>query len=84
MTHQEVVQFIKDGNTLTPPEGTPDPIAQLMKMCWHPQPSKRPSFNNIYKILKMILDEAYSGTLKSKSKFYSNYTNREAVKSSSK
>jgi serine/threonine protein kinase len=59
MTHEEVIKFIKDGNTLPYPEKTPGPIYQLMKSCWNRKPSARPPFKLIYRSLCNAYDEIY-------------------------
>jgi len=59
MNHEEVIQFIKEGNTLPYPENTPGPIYQLMKNCWNRKPSARPPFKLIYRTLCNAYDEIY-------------------------
>ena len=59
MSHEEVIKFIKEGNTLPYPENTPGPIYQLMKSCWNRKPSARPPFKLIYRSLCNAYDEIY-------------------------
>nr|XP_012146391.1 PREDICTED: tyrosine-protein kinase transmembrane receptor Ror2 isoform X2 [Megachile rotundata] len=54
MTHEEVVQYIKEGNVLQCPENTPQPIYDLMKLCWNRRPLDRPTFRTIYNTLDTI------------------------------
>ncbi|XP_029035404.1 neurospecific receptor kinase isoform X2 [Osmia lignaria lignaria] len=54
MTHEEVVQYIKEGNVLQCPENTPQAIYDLMKLCWNRRPSDRPTFRTIYNTLDAI------------------------------
>ena len=54
MTHEEVVDFIKNGNILSSPPETPSSIYQLMKLCWSKKPSNRPAFQSIYQTLYSI------------------------------
>lgn len=54
MTHEEVVRFLKDGNVLACPDNTPRCVYDLMKQCWHNQPTDRPNFRIIYQTLDKI------------------------------
>lgn len=54
MTHEEVVKYIKEGNVLNCPENTPLVVYNLMRRCWHRNPSDRPSFPTIYQALQQI------------------------------
>ncbi|XP_015520524.1 tyrosine-protein kinase transmembrane receptor Ror2 [Neodiprion pinetum] len=54
MTHEEVVKYIKDGHVLQCPDNTPQPIYELMKLCWNKKPSDRPTFRMIYQTLSGI------------------------------
>ncbi|KAG0410583.1 hypothetical protein HPB47_012298 [Ixodes persulcatus] len=51
MTHEEVVAFVKEGNSLGCPEGAPQPAYALMRACWNRKPSARPSFKTIHRAL---------------------------------
>lgn len=59
MTHEEVVNYIKEGRMLTCPENTPCAVYQLMKQCWNRKPSSRPSFRTICQTLQNIQEEMY-------------------------
>lgn len=54
LTHEEVVKFIKEGNTLNCPENTPMVIYTLMTQCWNSKPHERPSFKFIQQTLHQI------------------------------
>lgn len=54
MTHEEVVKFLKDGNVLACPDNTPRCVYDLMRQCWHHQPSERPNFRIIYQTIDNI------------------------------
>ena len=54
MTHEEVVDFIKNGNVLSCPQAAPSPIYQLMKLCWSKKASNRPSFKSIHQTLSSL------------------------------
>lgn len=54
MTHEEVVKYIKDGNTLSCPENTPLVVYNLMRRCWNRKPSDRPSFQCIFQAIEQI------------------------------
>ncbi|KAI1280355.1 Tyrosine-protein kinase transmembrane receptor Ror2 [Halotydeus destructor] len=57
MVHEEVIKYIKDGNTLNCPDNTPQAMYQLMKNCWHRKASNRPSFKAIHRALCSHYDE---------------------------
>ncbi|XP_066583513.1 tyrosine-protein kinase transmembrane receptor Ror2-like isoform X2 [Prorops nasuta] len=57
MTHEEVVKYIKEGNVLRCPDNTPQPVYDLMKLCWNRRPSDRPTFRLIYEKLDTIKQE---------------------------
>lgn len=54
MTHEEVVKFIKEGNTLSCPENTPLVVYNLMRRCWNRKPSDRPNFSIIFQAIEQI------------------------------
>lgn len=58
MTHEQVVAYVKEGQTLVCPENTPPAVSQLMKDCWSHKPSARPAFHTAHKILNSLLEEA--------------------------
>ncbi|XP_073230384.1 uncharacterized protein [Porites lutea] len=43
----ELVDFLKSGRRLKPPDSCPNNILEMMMACWHPDPSQRPSFSEI-------------------------------------
>jgi len=55
MTHEEVVQYIKDGNILQPPENCPGRVYELMAMCFRPAPVNRPTFRMVLQIIEEIM-----------------------------
>lgn len=55
MTHEEVVKYIKEGNTLNCPENTPLVIYNLMRRCWNRKPCDRPNFETIFQAIEQIL-----------------------------
>lgn len=57
MTHEEVVQFVKDGKVLACPENTPKQVYDLMKMCWNTKPTSRPLFHHLLKSLNSLYDD---------------------------
>lgn len=57
MTHEEVVNYIKEGRMLECPDNTPWSVYHLMKQCWNRKPSSRPSFRTIRQTLDSIQDE---------------------------
>lgn len=54
MTHEEVVKYIKEGNTLHCPENTPLVVYNLMRRCWHRKPCDRPNFEAIFQAIEQI------------------------------
>lgn len=54
MTHEEVVKYIKEGNTLHCPENTPLVVYNLMRRCWNRKPCDRPSFEIIFQAIEQI------------------------------
>ena len=54
LTHEEVVEFIKDGKVLACPEKTPKQLYDLMRLCWSRKPTNRPSFQILHKTLVSV------------------------------
>ncbi len=54
LSHEEVVQYLKDGKVLACPDNTPKSAYRLMLSCWHPQAANRPSFRTLYRELETI------------------------------
>lgn len=57
MTHEEVVEYLKDGKNLVCPENTPQQIYDLMLKCWGRKPSHRPRFQMLYKSISAFHEE---------------------------
>ena len=55
MTHEEVVEFLKEGNVLSPPENCPSDIYSLMTWCWQPRPHHRPPFTVLHQNLNDLM-----------------------------
>ena len=51
---------IKSGKRPPVPASCPAPIAQLMRQCWAPEPSQRPSFEDVHIILRKFFKENYT------------------------
>ena len=64
MTHEEVVEYLKEGKCLVCPSNTPQQIYELMKKCWNRKPNGRPSFQALYKALCSLHDELLKKKLK--------------------
>ncbi|XP_003739426.2 tyrosine-protein kinase transmembrane receptor Ror2 [Galendromus occidentalis] len=56
-THEEVVRYVKEGNILSCPDGTPSSVYALMKACWNPKPNSRPNFKTIFNSVNTIRDD---------------------------
>ena len=54
MTHDEVIQFIKEGNVLSCPDNTPQEVYDVMHECWSKQPEARPQFRTLCKSLAVV------------------------------
>lgn len=57
MTHEEVVEYLKDGKNLVCPENTPVQIFDLMLKCWNRKPSHRPKFQMLYNSISAFHEE---------------------------
>uniref|UniRef100_A0A0K2T6A4 receptor protein-tyrosine kinase n=1 Tax=Lepeophtheirus salmonis TaxID=72036 RepID=A0A0K2T6A4_LEPSM len=57
LSNEEVIKFLKEGNTLGCPENTPKSIYKIMKSCWNPNPSVRPMFRILHRELETIEKE---------------------------
>ncbi|KAG8453681.1 hypothetical protein GDO86_000350 [Hymenochirus boettgeri] len=53
-------KMIKDGYRMLSPECAPPELYQIMKSCWHSDPSKRPTFKQIVQMVEQQLSE-YKG-----------------------
>ncbi|XP_069370096.1 muscle, skeletal receptor tyrosine-protein kinase [Paralichthys olivaceus] len=54
MGHEEVIYYVRDGHILSCPENCPLELYNLMRLCWSTQPSDRPSFCSIHRILERM------------------------------
>ncbi|XP_070845552.1 muscle, skeletal receptor tyrosine-protein kinase [Chaetodon trifascialis] len=54
MGHEEVIYYVRDGHILSCPENCPLELYNLMRLCWSTQPSDRPSFSSIHRILERM------------------------------
>ncbi|XP_065580788.1 tyrosine-protein kinase transmembrane receptor Ror2-like isoform X2 [Artemia franciscana] len=54
MTHEEVVRFLQDGNSLQKPQYGPPSVFELMKQCWRIEPTERPTFPELYGTLVQL------------------------------
>ena len=57
MTNMEVTIKIQEGYRLPRPTNCPDPVYDLMKLCWKEDPSERCSFERLNKELQEISDQ---------------------------
>ena len=55
LSHEQVINYLKDGNVLTAPESCSPSIYALMKTCWQTDPTARPSFS----ALEFSLEDLY-------------------------
>ena len=51
---KEVITFVLGGGRLTAPPKCPDILWNLMQECWQAQPSKRPSFSELFNTFALI------------------------------
>ncbi|XP_077593672.1 muscle, skeletal receptor tyrosine-protein kinase [Stigmatopora nigra] len=54
MGHEEVIYYVRDGRILSCPDNCPPDLYNLMRLCWSTQPSDRPSFSGIHRILERM------------------------------
>lgn len=53
--HLEMAKIVIEDKARPPiPAVCPEPLAELVKQCWHPIPSKRPSFSDILAYLENL------------------------------
>lgn len=57
MTHEEVVEYLKEGKNLVCPENTPQQIYDLMSKCWSRKPSHRPKFQVLHNAIHAFHEE---------------------------
>ena len=53
----DVMRFLEDGNVMEPPEGCPSSAQNIMLSCWHMEPEKRPTFENLKCMLESFKGE---------------------------
>uniref|UniRef100_A0A8D1HXD8 receptor protein-tyrosine kinase n=2 Tax=Sus scrofa TaxID=9823 RepID=A0A8D1HXD8_PIG len=61
MAHEEVIYYVRDGNTLSCPDNCPLELYNLMRLCWSQLPADRPSFTSIHRILARMCERAEGG-----------------------
>ncbi|XP_052776921.1 muscle, skeletal receptor tyrosine protein kinase-like [Mya arenaria] len=57
MTHEEVVEYLKEGKNLVCPEHTPNQVYELMLKCWSRKPFSRPKFQMLFNAVSALHDE---------------------------
>ncbi|XP_052256921.1 muscle, skeletal receptor tyrosine protein kinase-like [Dreissena polymorpha] len=57
MTHEEVVEYLKDGKNLVCPENTPQQVYDLMLKCWSRKPFRRPKFPMLFNAINALYNE---------------------------
>ncbi|CAL8318162.1 unnamed protein product [Lota lota] len=62
MAHEEVIYYVRDGHILGCPENCPLELYSLMRLCWSTQPSDRPSFCSIHRILQRMHHNMHPNT----------------------
>lgn len=55
LSNQEVVEQVAKGLRLPKPDGCPDLVWSIVMTCWEADPSKRPSFAQLSKDLKLAI-----------------------------
>lgn len=55
---EEIEEFLLSGNRMSPPEGSPIEIVEIMSMCWKLRPDDRPTFTYLKNIFstQIIID----------------------------
>ena len=54
MSNFEVMLFLKSGKILSQPDGCPDKVYELMKLCWKQDPDERPAFKHLNVFLNRL------------------------------
>lgn len=57
MTHEEVVEYLKEGKNLVCPENTPPQVYELMLKCWNRKPTHRPKFQMLFNAISALHNE---------------------------
>ncbi|XP_062334499.1 muscle, skeletal receptor tyrosine-protein kinase [Osmerus eperlanus] len=60
MAHEEVIYYVRDGHILGCPDRCPLELYNLMRLCWSSQPTDRPSFSSIHRILDRMHQQTVS------------------------
>jgi hypothetical protein len=59
--HLEMAKIVIEDKARPPlPAVCPEALAELIKLCWHPVPSKRPSFADILAYLENLKRKIYT------------------------
>uniref|UniRef100_A0AC34FI69 Serine-threonine/tyrosine-protein kinase catalytic domain-containing protein n=1 Tax=Panagrolaimus sp. ES5 TaxID=591445 RepID=A0AC34FI69_9BILA len=56
MLNSELIEFLQNGKMLENPVNAPDFVYELMLNCWRENPQQRPSFNEICKGIRIMLE----------------------------
>ena len=57
LSTEEVLDFLKLGRVLPPPEDSPKEVYAIMKQCWNYKAQERPSFSSLYSALSCCRHE---------------------------
>eukprot|EP01117_Protostelium_nocturnum_P008397 TRINITY_DN29_c0_g1_i1.p1 TRINITY_DN29_c0_g1~~TRINITY_DN29_c0_g1_i1.p1 ORF type:complete len:687 (-),score=240.71 TRINITY_DN29_c0_g1_i1:43-2103(-) len=57
LSNIETVQYVIEGKRLEKPADCPEEIYALMLKCWNENPNERPTFDQIFKELTVLLDQ---------------------------
>ncbi|XP_058268314.1 muscle, skeletal receptor tyrosine-protein kinase isoform X2 [Hemibagrus wyckioides] len=63
MAHEEVIYYVRDGHVLLCPEQCPLELYNLMRLCWSTNPSDRPSFASIHRILERMHNQMFHSSM---------------------
>lgn len=55
LSNDQVLRYVIDGGVMERPENCPDKLYTLMRYCWQPKPTSRPTF---LKLCQLLLDDA--------------------------
>lgn len=57
MTIMEMVEFLKSGHRLACPKDATEEVYEIMKSCWESEPNARPTFEELDRRLRVILEK---------------------------
>ncbi|XP_022091271.1 fibroblast growth factor receptor 4-like isoform X2 [Acanthaster planci] len=57
LSNQEVIEKLKSGYRMERPKDCPSDVYAMMRKCWQENPSKRPSFTDLYQSLDKMLGQ---------------------------